>query len=174
MTDKKTRLYLDVDGVINYFGGRMNYDKDDFENPWPTRAEAEVRRFRVVWAPEMLAALDALDLDIVWLTTWRNSAVNDLAPALGGWGANFRVMHPLEEDEWMFQRVASIEWKLPALLADQKADPSPFIWLDDEIGMKEAVEARQVGGLAMPPNPDVGITSKEIAAMVDYIASKTT
>lgn len=171
MTDKKTRLYLDVDGVINYFGGRMHYDKDTFEHPWPTKAEAEVRRFRIVWSPDMLAALDELDLEIVWLTTWRDSAVNDLAPALG-WGADFRVMHPLPEDEWMFQVRPSIQWKLPALLADQATDPSPFIWFDDEIGMKEAVEARRVGGLALPPHDLRGITEGNIAAAVDYIKNK--
>jgi len=171
MTDKKTRLLLDVDGCLNFFGGRTALDKDNFELPWPTREEAVVRGYTIVWSPDMLAALDALDLEIVWLTTWRESAVNDLAPVLG-WGADFRVLHPLPEDEWMYQTVASIKWKLPALLADQEADPSPFIWVDDEVGMKEAVEATRIGGRAIAPNPYLGITESNIATMVDYIKNK--
>jgi hypothetical protein len=72
----------------------------------------------------------------------------------------------------MFQKVASIKWKLPALQADQKENPSPFVWLDDEIQMAEAVAARLIGGFALPPYDMTGVTPFNIEKITEYVNSQ--
>jgi hypothetical protein len=160
----KVRLYLDVDGVINAqmpFGwGRLQRQ----------HVVADESTYRIRWAPRMVEALGALDLEIVWLTSWRQWGPLSIAPAIG-LGADSRVLHPNGDPDAKTPQDNSIYWKIEQLEADQSASPSRFIWVDDEINDEPMIRLRaeNLGGLAISANDLIGITPKNIEQMQEYI-----
>lgn len=176
MTKTPVRLYLDVDGVLNFFGARAG---SAINHPWgdTMSGEAGLKGYIINWAPALLEALTELDVEIVWLTTWRDHAVEHLAPLFGGWGSDFRVLHPRREDEWMYQRVASLNWKAKAIVEDVNNDPAHFIWIDDELwAMKRTMmdhdleHSTEVQNLIVIPEPNFGITPDDVDRMKAFIA----
>ena len=116
------RTYLDVDGVINSLNplwGRY----------WPVpRRELSVHRcngFNIHlpgYMAELIGALDA-QTEIVWCTTWEDSANQWIAPLVGL--DERRVIHPASDDE-------SFSWKERSVLADMAANPcTGAIWIED-------------------------------------------
>lgn len=117
-----SRTYLDVDGVINSLNplwGRY----------WPVpRHELSVHRcngFNIHlpgYMAELIGALDA-QTEIVWCTTWEDSANQWIAPLVGL--DERRVIHPASDDE-------SFSWKERSVLADMAANPcTGAIWIED-------------------------------------------
>ena len=148
---QRTRLYLDVDGVIN---AQMPMD-------WGKLCNGHAGGYSIRWAPRMVAELADLNVELVWTTTWRDEAVTELAPLIG-WGEHGRVLHPAGgELIW-----PSIDWKFEAVLADQAASPSSFIWLDDEL----EAEHKRHGGLVLTVPAALGITPRIMDMMRDWIA----
>jgi hypothetical protein len=160
---KRTRLYLDVDGVINARYADRAWDGIIHKG----NATAEGYSYRILWSPTMLTALSELDLEIVWATTWRNDAPASLARILN-FGKDFRVLHP-DLDPSARSTFPSIEWKLRSIVADQERDPSPFVWLDDEIDHTESRVASAAGGLALGVDSNFGVGPAHIAVISSYI-----
>jgi hypothetical protein len=124
------RLYLDIDGVIN-----APYP----EGAWPLSevgtAEVPVDfgggcygKARLEWARKLIEHLAALDVDLVWATTWTSEAPT-VAADVFGIGAGHRFLTPID-GRLIFP---TISWKEQAVTADQSRSPSPFIWVDDEL-----------------------------------------
>jgi hypothetical protein len=167
---KTTRIYLDVDGVINAV---LSGSPDHWGETAEGDAVADGNTYPIVWAPAMVAELAALEnVEIVWTTTWRDDAVRSIAPLIG-LGEDFRVLHPNRDPDAPLPMAHSIEWKAAAVFAEQAEDPSPFIHIDDEINYhKWQGMIPALGGLAISPNPYYGITKKHIAMIKDYIAKQ--
>lgn len=169
----KTRIYLDVDGVLN---ADLSGSKDHWQESATGAAIADGRSYQITWAPELIRRLSALDdVEIVWCTTWRTDATKSLADLLG-FGHNFRVLHPDSDPEAELPYMPSIQWKIPAILADLEENPvGGIIHIDDEV-----VFARQwvtmvstiLGGLAISPHPLYGITRKNMDAIETYIRKR--
>ncbi|MBC9927224.1 HAD domain-containing protein [Leucobacter sp. cx-169] len=171
-------LYLDVDGVINFAGGRGSHAKKSglghtrrtsvfarstvraYGAPAPAPQSYEIR-----WSAELLRKLSAIEgLDIVWLSTWRD-ATADLERALSWRG-------PVGCLDWVDGPAgAEHSGKVPALLQDQAFRPRPFIWADDEAHDFYLPEhrARTAGTpqLLIAPVESIGLT----AANLDEIAA---
>ena len=160
---KKVRLYLDVDGVINAWWAK---------EVWPTQnqgdAVADNGTWTIKWSPEMIAELEAMDFDLVWTTTWRQQAPASIAPLIG-YGRTARWLDPTVNTRLMH---SSIQWKRIAVAEDQANDPSPFIWIDDEILAYDSSWALDHGGYAFAPHDRFGISPKAIEKMKRYIAAK--
>lgn len=154
------RRYQDVDGVINADLAASKWGGSSAEGV----AGVDGVGFKIKWAPEMITALNALPTEPVWATTWVDAANSSLGPLVGHPSA--RVLYPVSGRlSW-----PSIDWKLEAILADQKENPTPFIWFDDEVGHHEAAEAKKLGGYAPIINPYYGITPEIIEGALEYIA----
>lgn len=161
----RPQLYLDVDGVVN-----AQYTPKAWGGRQKGHATTEGYTYPISWAPGMIDALRSLDLDLVWTTTWRDDAVASIAP-LVGWGTDGRVLHPNLNPKAL-TTFPSIEWKALAVAADQRENPTPFIWCDDEIWAYEINLARELGGLAIPVDHNTGITPQNVDMMQDYLASR--
>jgi len=117
-----SRTYLDVDGVINSLNplwGRY----------WPVpRSELSVHRcngFDIHLPGHMAALIGALDAqtEIVWCTTWEDSANHWIGPLVGL--EERRVIHPDPADD-------TFAWKEASVLADMAANPcAGAIWIED-------------------------------------------
>lgn len=153
MTKTRVRLYLDVDGVLNAWYA---------DHRWGDIAEGVADRFTIKWSPTMVAALAALDVELVWLTTWRNEAQNIIEPLLGLTPHWFhepsRVLHPLSGETTF----PSMNWKFAALMVEQEENPCKFVWMDDELEHNQIVWARATNGLAIPVDHNMGITPDQI------------
>jgi hypothetical protein len=117
-----SRTYLDVDGVINSLnplGGHY----------WPV-PRSELTRHRCngfdIHVPDhMTAIIGALDAqtEIVWCTTWEDSANTWIGPLVDL--DRRRVIHPDPTDE-------TFSWKEASVLADMEANPcTGAIWIED-------------------------------------------
>lgn len=163
MTDKLTRLYTDVDGVINADMPQLSWPADTVA---VGAADAGgLTYYRIRWSPDMLAALSELPVERVWATTWVGAAPTGLADLIG-YGKDDRFLTPVGGGPVTFP---SIIWKGAAIRADQAEDPSPFIWVDDEIGPYQHMIAHELGGLALSIDAARGITPENIEDMILYI-----
>lgn len=147
-----TRLFLDVDGVIN---AQMPYG-------WGRLSKGHAQGYRITWAPRMIDALASLPLDLTWCTTWTDKAASDIG-GLIGWGQEAGYIP--SADEWSY----SIDWKFPAVIREH-VEGQRFVWIDDEIDGEMAVWAENVGGLAIRTNPLTGITPQHIERIERYLA----
>jgi hypothetical protein len=158
---EKTRLYLDVDGVLNASFPDQNWGVRNFG-----QASAGDAVWGIVWAPELITALAELDVELVWTTTWRDDDKSGLADLLG-WGHHGRVLHPSAENIW-----PSIDWKFEAVINDQLASPGRFIWVDDELdnGVREATHRVFPMALLLEADPVKGVTKEQIEMMKLYLS----
>lgn len=153
-----TRVYIDVDGVINAFDYRLNADYPTYESGWSDWKSTMVgwdeavyywaagikkessrtkrREYLIRYAQEVVDSLNEIsdldDVEFVWLTTWTNHAAGPLSADLGINGSNWRVLST-PEDEWYDPNLAW--WKSIALREDLRSSGTPdkIIWLDDDI-----------------------------------------
>lgn len=159
-------LYCDVDNVLN--AAHRGFGDLTVGLAKPTDS---ARTYRIRWAPKLIEELNALDVDLVWATTWRNDAETIIAP-LVGLELPSRVLHPLPEyPEYFIGRRSSIHWKIESLIADQTESPSKFIWLEDEMLPEHRRTAKALGGYAPKIDPDYGITTDIIKEIHKYLNS---
>lgn len=153
------KLYLDVDGVINAWYANKE---------WPTMSEGTAHGYTIKWSPEMLEELKSLGMELVWTTTWRQHAANELAELIG-YGAGIRYI----DGQNKLSEYGSIGWKYRGVVNDQKWEPTPFVWIDDEHHRSTTDWAKSMGGLAIQTHPDLGITPEEIARIKKYVEANS-
>lgn len=174
----RTKLYLDVDGVLNADFARANWsDTKKFKaNVYPMTVSMEL--------VEQLTNLVAkYDLELVWLTTWNadNDVLTYVVPQLEGFLTGGRILSTpgvLEPIGWSSQVGWSNgeNWKVEALLLDQKENPSDFVWIDDwEVPIhREGVqmllgETRNM--FLLGPNAEYGVTPTQVADLDNFLFS---
>lgn len=170
MEEKKVRLYIDVDGVINASQGDFVWQHTNSEGECDPNGDGF--RYLITWVPAMIYALKTLDVEVVWLTTWCMAAPREIG-GLTGFGQEARVLLPLHGREVTFP---SINWKRASLVADQKADPSLFIWVDDELGLSEEglkLALPDTPRLLLQPDAKTGITPNDVERMKEFIKSNS-
>lgn len=132
---KPVRLYLDVDNVVI----PQPHNEEEANRYRQDAVEVEVfkqRGWEVVgkesgliwWNKPVIARLAALshspDVDVVWLTSWRENAPYVLDDLLGIKSLGFLPwQHKMADYAQSFKGVAIEE--------DQQDYPSKFVWLDD-------------------------------------------
>ncbi len=187
MALKRVRLYQDIDGCLNacynarawrqpeddvnagYSRGYVAPQYDDYGRLWEGQ---KWFKYKMEYNSRLIEALNSLDVEFVWTTTWREDA-RAVGTLMGLTPRSERVLHPLDG----FTSFPSIKWKWAAILQEQELDPSPFIAVDDEWGdvspfMRDSME--RMGGLLINPDPNLGMTPADVARMRAYIDSSTT
>ena len=79
-----------------------------------------------------------------------------------------RILHPLDGRTTF----PSIEWKLDAIIAEQKDNPSPFIAVDDEWDDRHGFRRQELeglGGLVICPDANFGIAPAHVELMRKYL-----
>lgn len=174
-------LYLDWDGVINFYGSRNQYSKRsgfsymrrgsayDLINHHDPNSFVDYSRgsFPLNWSAELLKKLAALPVEIVILSTWRHSFVK-LVEATQWELENYRV---LDWEDGPKDREHS--GKIDALLADQLANPRPFIWADDEAHEFYTDEHRallsHVPQLLLAPDENIGLKLSDYELILRFL-----
>lgn len=185
--DRRPLVFLDFDGVLNQFPDdkvRRRGNAVDWMRPDdPRRASyapdrwfvpdmsAHVRpggmRLRILWSSELVRRLDALDADIVWLSTWQ--------PYTGLLNHHLGV-------EW-----ETIRWYDPVTglgrltgkrrtVRNALALRRPIVWVDDEEVSYDAGLALQstphdTPVLMVGPDAHTGISRPQFDAIARWVAS---
>lgn len=175
----KARLYLDVDGCINLFGfstwpsgevktGVATLVHDGFGQVIEAGEWTQVFKpsYTIAWAPELIDELNSLDVELVWLTTWCQNAVDLIAPMVG-LTLSSRVLLPLSGQVTF----PSILWKSEALSQDLYGFSGKHIWIDDEPTPDDWAASSALSGVhRVQPDPNFGIRPHEVEAMKQYLA----
>jgi hypothetical protein len=160
--------FVDVDGVINVLVDYVNKPHLDSCSDWET---IDVNGYTIVFSPTLVESVNALSetIDIVFLTTWVESAVNNLAPALGLNIKNFlRSDGSNSSFEYQGNDASKRWWKLNGILDHINNDHRPFVWVDDDMSneVKRAILGRAafegVENLLITPNSKIGLTEQHI------------
>lgn len=174
--------FLDIDGVINvpppysYDTGKNKAKRLRVHPEW-AKIEIEVddEVFKIMYAPAVIDFINEIHRSgkakVVFLTTWRKSAVEKFAPAVGldetidfvdcneGVESNYTV-----HKWWKYKTVSSYL-------------PCNFIWTDDDIRKQHFVHlvdyVRQHGfdGLAFHPAENKGLEVSHFNAINNFLAS---
>lgn len=187
----KVRLYQDIDGCLNAsHNARVWRTPEDGVNAGYQCGMAYLRhmddgrlrevltggwaafyeppKFRMEWNERLISALNELDVELAWTTTWREDA-REVGTLMGLLHEPQRVLHPLNG----LTTYPSIHWKYDAILYEQDHEPGPFIAIDDEwmdVSKEDMYEAlTSIGGLVIAPDPNIGVTPAHIESMEAYI-----
>lgn len=157
--------FLDVDGVLNI----------DTDAPLDgTEAVGLVVRgwpVTIRYRPAVVSRINALHrsglLEVVWLTTWRQDAVEVLSPAIGL--DPFSVAdEPTEGPSLAAHPGNPLEltwWKSAAAQVHLTRRHQPgFIWTDDELDVGRAEVQSWAPGrkLLLAPDPQLGLTAADL------------
>ena len=119
------------------------------------------------WNERLIDALNSLDVEFVWATTWREDA-HQVGERMGLTHRG-RVLHPLTG----VTTFPSLKWKWAAIVDEQTFDPSPFVWIEDEIPEMTAYERGVIdglGGLLVAPDYNFGVTPQDIERIREYVS----
>lgn len=154
----RTRIYLDIDGVLNVMGVRRG------PAGWPGGwTSSQVGYTQVTVSRAMLGAVFRLPADeIVWCTTWEEDADRLFAAALE-LPRGLRHL-PLGQQD-----------KLPALGGDLRQRPvARFVVVDDAVGDQDPIDAIgrdcDAAGLGVRPRMDLGLSAADVAQICRFLA----
>ena len=184
-------LLLDVDGVLNAFGG----DAEDLAawTEWSAGwATSDGTAWPITFAPEVVARLSSWHeegrLELQWLTTWGHDANGELRELLGLPHLDVAGTYQDEDDEGAAAASAAVShaavapsapdplsgrwWKYDVVRRMLAADPDRLlIWVDDELAVGSAYRSwadAQPRVRAVGPDPAVGLSP----AGLDVIAEQ--
>ncbi|MEX2441109.1 MAG: HAD domain-containing protein [Pontimonas sp.] len=144
----KPFLFLDIDGVLNSFGGQ-NVWGDDEDHALTPFGQGP---FVVSISMNMARAINSLDCELWWTTTWQTEAylVGDIIGLKGQY---------LDLD-------VNPGWKHGAVQRMLQDDPRPFVWFEDEPGIygtnNGVSRDKWPPGFVWNPNALTGITPSNI------------
>lgn len=158
-----TKLFLDVDGVVNAIAPHSAWS--DYTT-FPLQGAVNNR---INYSPDMLRRLADYDMTLHWTTAWEEAAPQVLAPMIG-FGENRPWLSPLNG----IMDYPTILWKREAVEAHVKHDPCRFVWMDDEMRLEDMEWAQRHNGLAIRPPTAHGITRPQIALIAQFLESPIT
>lgn len=164
---EKTWLFLDNDGVINAeFPGGPFFDEEPHNFPEGLTPQGYVIR----WNPEVIAALNALDVELVPATTWRQHFVDIIMPMVGLTLPVRMILHPNLNPEAR-NTFPSIVWKKRAIRRIVARHPGPFVHVDDELlgDLSWRRVAMEMGGLAHGPDTTFGLTLNQVKVIDQWV-----
>lgn len=130
----------------------------------------------IVWDSEILELfcefLSVSGFRFSWLTTWNEHSLIRLAAQGMGFPHEDHAPAALNHEakgskEWT-------EWKALHIIADQRENPRPFIWIDDKAPLfwREFVqEHTEAPSLIITTDSHSGLTKNDLLLMVDWLQS---
>lgn len=163
--------YSDFDGVFNIPKTVPSVTTMDIL----TKNSTFLRKHTTIsWNPEVLESFVSLVetgmYDFTWLTTWNDAGnIKLAAETMGIPDLHEHIPANLNKDargkrEWT-------EWKAHTIVEDQKLNPRPYIWIDDDAPLfwEDYVRGHtRSEGLIIKPHRRSGLTKKHLLRILDW------
>ncbi len=157
--------FFDIDGVINALRPR--------DGLRATRARTAGELWPIHWSPDVVEVVNTCHrsglAEVRWLTTWEQDAHLSLAPAVGlDHFVSFDIPHGTATHGW---------WKADVVDDVISTERRPFVWADDELAAEDVtdvVDRLGVDHLLVSPDPERGLTSSDLATIVDFLTAAPT
>ncbi|MFF4249115.1 hypothetical protein ACFYY2_32305 [Streptomyces sp. NPDC001822] len=161
--NQRPLLFLDVDGPLIPFGATPMQRPQGYPTYGPASGRAAGSGNPLVARidPALGPKLAALGCELVWATTWLDSANECVAPWLG-----LPALAVVEWPEDPDDLIHGLHWKTPPLV--ERAAGRPFVWADDEISATDRawVARRHLGrALLHRVDPRIGLTDADFACI---------
>lgn len=172
----KLKLYADWDGVIN-----AHTPAHELVEQFTVLIEGSQHiapKSIITYSPTVVEFIDTLRIkygvELIWLTTWNEyEHILTAVQQLGGGLADGKVL-PANLNVEAKNKAEWTQWKADAIIADQAADPAPFVWFDDNAHAfhDEAVRAATstVPSLFVTPVSDTGLTLQDLHLTEGFFA----
>lgn len=155
-----SRLYLDVDGVLNPYLTSM-----EVPTVWPDFREGFLGRRLALWSPSLLTAIGKLEVELVWVTTWGSVAEEAFGSEIGSrW--------PRRSLDLASSGLGTAGPKASAIADDLRVDPGPFAWIDDDAITPAAVDQLAAFGqpmLTISPDRRTGLEPRHVRQIADFL-----
>jgi hypothetical protein len=176
-------LILDFDGVINMLGtaGDARRNPDVLGYVMHTELECNGAVYQVRYSRELVRRLNVAvrtsGADWLWLTTWNECSLSSINSGIGTTASNWirwgsRAADAIGPDPSAIEARAAA--KYAAIVELIRANPRPFVWIDDEGATKLHAEdfhlLDEAEILALTPDPRVGITGRELERLEGFLA----
>lgn len=189
--------FLDIDGVLNVIpsASKRNSDTAPHFKVWknwhpvtdvtvPNKVGFATYPIRV--SPDLIDNVNAIseNVDIHWLTTWKNLAPTIFAPTFGV--KDFPVADAYGSESPFGSRYAYGNlpefrwWKLNAVIKDMEVNARPVIWTDDDISsstsgsyVKSIARDLDIPILVIPPFDAKGIEPWHIDRIKEFVAENS-
>ncbi len=156
-------IYLDIDGVLN------PYNAVNPHREFKSYERHHFGEFDVWLTPEIGPMLLALDVEVVWATTWQSQANELIATHVGlppslRW---LRVFDYLLRDRKSCGKLGAV--------ADDCGD-RVVVWIDDDLGStdKAWAKARKEPTLLIKPRSSTGLRRKDIKKISRWLVDNRT
>ncbi len=163
-------IYSDFDGVYN-IPQREGLHTALVATPGSQHFREETT---IAWDREILELLTefiaASGFDFEWLTTWNE--YSHIGAAAQGMNFGHMAHAPAQLNPQAKNSKAWTEWKARHILADQRANPRPFIWIDDKAPLfwREIVEqSTSAPSLIITTDSTSGLTREDVLQMVLWL-----
>lgn len=173
-----TRIYVDVDGVLNALHPYGHTPAQIAEaSGWEEWRSERIMGYIITWSVELIKELNNLaareDIEFVWLTTWRGEACSKLSPILELDGQQWRFLTDGGEATGRLWGVpGGAWWKLAEIRKDVRHDPvDHIIWIDDDLPLHpDALQwASERGVVTVAPSKNYGLTRTELDGILDIV-----
>lgn len=160
----KVVLYLDNDGVMNI---NQSQSFSDLKMVMVAPLDEPNTKYKIRWSPTAIEHLNSFNIEIVWLSSWKASGPEILDPLYGLNSSGFL--------DWDYQKGDYFDaGKYRALMADQAANPRPFIWADDvaTCNFKSSVWRKQMNRedfLILQTSERFGLNVHHLTKMAEFI-----
>lgn len=166
-------IYLDIDGVLNAMSHKPPKMNTQWYGEW---REEKIMGYTILWSVELVERLNALaerpDVQVKWLTTWRQDAAQTFSAPVG-----------INGQEWFFfddhdREMGNLEewWKFRHFRKDfEDGVAEKYVWIDDDLmwekHSREWMENISTD-LLLPisPNSNHGITRKQMELIESFLS----
>jgi HAD domain in Swiss Army Knife RNA repair proteins len=158
----RTRVFLDVDGVLNPETKRP-------PGPFTDWRISNLDGVTITWSPTVAHFIGQLAYraEVLWLTTWADAAQIHLEPLMGL--PRLELAGSCDPDTpWRW-------WKHDVVTALWETDLRSFVWIDDDLPLfTEALDwlkGLPVGqALAIAPDPGAGLAPEHLDMIDRFVA----
>lgn len=170
-------IYSDFDGVHNTSKGAASEDLGivsvEVETTSSLLKPSQVVFFNEPVRDDFNHLLNTGIFDLTWHTTWNDGeSILEAAEKIGikAGKANVKVSEPDFNHDARGKKDWT-EWKARYIIEDQKKNPRPFVWIDDESpkfwGDEVSGNVRS-NGLIIQPKSRVGLTRAHILEIIEF------
>lgn len=171
----QTRIYLDVDGVLNALSKTNLAETSGWpEESWSSK---KIRGYIIRWSSELVGALNTIDerddVEFIWLTTWGLWAKDHISPGIGINGSEWRYLTDGVQES-SIHGFSRTWWKLIAIQEDVEEFDGTILWIDDDFSYyPDAMEwAVRKGVNVIQPHWSSGLTEGHVELINSLLDSE--